>query len=85
MFNADIVFLGSGGFSTEKGVTTGNVLEVELKRTMVKQSEKVILTADSSKYGRTLSIIGLDGIYSLSKVLFFFFLGNVSLMFLANC
>ena len=54
MFNADLVFLASGGFSIENGVTTGNVLELEVKRTMVKQANRVILTADGSKYGHSL-------------------------------
>ena len=56
MFNADIVFLASSGFSLENGVTTGNISEVEVKRTMVKQARKVILTADGSKFGRSLSL-----------------------------
>ncbi|MEM9955409.1 MAG: D-beta-D-heptose 1-phosphate adenosyltransferase, partial [Chloroflexota bacterium] len=55
-FNADILFLASGGFSLEHGVTTGNLLEVEVKRTMVAHAKKVILTADGSKFGRTLSL-----------------------------
>jgi DeoR/GlpR family transcriptional regulator of sugar metabolism len=56
IFNADILFLASGGFSVEHGVTTGNLLEVEVKRTMVAHAKKVILTADSSKFGRILSL-----------------------------
>lgn len=56
MFNADLVFLASGGFSVENGVTTGNILEVEVKRTMVKRANRVILTADGSKYGHSLSL-----------------------------
>lgn len=56
MFNADMVFLASGGFDIEHGVTTGNILEVEVKRAMVKNSQKVILTADGSKYGHALSL-----------------------------
>lgn len=56
MFNADLLFLASGGYSVENGVTTGNILEVEVKRTMVKQARNVILTADSSKFGRVLSL-----------------------------
>lgn len=56
MFNADLLFLASGGFNIENGVTTGNILEVEVKRTMVKQAKKVILTADGSKYGHSLSL-----------------------------
>ena len=43
-------------FNIENGVTTGNILEVEVKRTMVQQSKKVILTADGSKYGHSLSL-----------------------------
>ncbi len=56
MFNADLVFLASGGYSVENGVTTGNILEVEVKRTMVKQANNVILTADGGKYGHSLSL-----------------------------
>jgi len=56
MFNADWAFLASGGFSIERGVTTGNILEVEVKRTMVKQAAQVALIADSSKFGRILSL-----------------------------
>ncbi len=56
MFNADLAFIASAGFSVESGVTTGNILEVEVKRTMVQQSKRVILTADGSKYGHCLSL-----------------------------
>ena len=56
MFNADLAFIASAGFNIENGVTTGNILEVEVKRTMVQQSKKVILTADGSKYGHSLSL-----------------------------
>lgn len=56
LFNADVVFLGTGGFSVENGITTGNILELEIKRAMVRQAKSVILTVDSSKYGRTHSL-----------------------------
>lgn len=56
MFNADWTFLATGGFSVERGITTGNILEVEVKRTMVKQATKVVLLADSTKHGRMLSL-----------------------------
>lgn len=64
LFNADVVFLGTGGFSVANGVTTGNILEVEVKRAMVKQAKKIILTADSSKYGRThsLNVVSLQAV-----------------------
>lgn len=54
--NADWTFLASGGFSVERGVTTGNILEVEVKRTMVQRAKKVALLADSSKFGKVLSL-----------------------------
>lgn len=54
--NADWVFLATGGFSLQHGVTTGNILEVEVKRTMTRQANRVALLADSSKYGKILSL-----------------------------
>ncbi|GAB4510984.1 MAG: DeoR/GlpR family DNA-binding transcription regulator [Anaerolineae bacterium] len=56
MFNADWAFLATGGFSLERGVTTSNILEVEVKRTIVRQAARVALLADSSKFGRILSL-----------------------------
>lgn len=56
MINADWTFLASGGFSLESGVTTSNILEVEVKRTMAQQANRVALLADSSKFGRRLSL-----------------------------
>lgn len=56
MFNADWLFLASGGFDLEHGVTTGNIMEVEVKRTMVQQAARVVLVADGAKFGRVLSL-----------------------------
>jgi DeoR/GlpR family transcriptional regulator of sugar metabolism len=56
MFNADWAFIASGGYSLEHGVTTGNMLEVEVKRTMIQQANRVALLADSSKYGTVMSL-----------------------------
>lgn len=56
MHNADWTFLASGGFSAERGVTTSNMLEVEVKKTMVHQAQQVVLLADSSKFGRVRSL-----------------------------
>jgi DeoR/GlpR family transcriptional regulator of sugar metabolism len=64
MFNADWVFLASRGYDLKHGVTTGNMMEVEVKRTMVQQASKVVLVADSSKYGRNLSL----NVAPLSKI-----------------
>lgn len=54
--HADWAFIATSGFSVERGVTTGNILEVDVKRAMVRQSDKVALITDSSKLGRTLSL-----------------------------
>jgi len=56
MFNADWLFLASNGFDIKHGVTTGNMMEVEVKRTMVQQAARVVLVADGSKFGRVLSL-----------------------------
>lgn len=64
MFNADWLFLASAGYDLKHGVTTGNIMEVEVKRTMVQQATRVVLVADSSKYGRNLSL----NVAPLSKV-----------------
>jgi DeoR/GlpR family transcriptional regulator of sugar metabolism len=37
-------------------VTTSNILEADVKRTMVQRASRVVLMADSSKFGRVLSL-----------------------------
>jgi DeoR/GlpR family transcriptional regulator of sugar metabolism len=56
MFNADWAFIASGGYSAEHGITTGNMLEIEVKRTMIQRANRVVLLADSSKYGTVMSL-----------------------------
>lgn len=55
-FNADWTFIASGGFDIAHGVTTSNIMEVEIKRMMVKQASRVALVADGSKFGNVLSL-----------------------------
>ncbi len=64
MFNADWTFLACGGFDLAHGVTASNTLEAEIKRTMVEQGARVVLVADSSKYGivRSLNVAPLTDI-----------------------
>ncbi len=56
MFNADLLFLATSGFDLKHGVTTGNMMEVEVKRTMVQHAARVVLVADGSKFGQVNSL-----------------------------
>lgn len=51
MFNADWAFLSTGAFNIEQGITTSNILEAELKQTMIAHAERIVLLADHSKFG----------------------------------
>lgn len=52
-FHADICFLGMNGISEEAGLTTPDMQEAWVKRAMMRAAEKVVLLADSSKFGKT--------------------------------
>ncbi len=49
--NPDIAFVSAHGISLREGVTDFNVYEVELKRTMVAHSKKVVAMLDYTKFG----------------------------------
>ena len=51
-FNADKLFLASTGVSVERGLSTTNMLESEVKQAMLSAAKEVILVADSSKIGQ---------------------------------
>lgn len=51
--HADIYFLGGGGF-TENSIYCSNLLEAEVKQTMMKSADIVCFVADSSKKDRSL-------------------------------
>ncbi len=53
--NADITFLASGGITAERGVTTSNMMDAEIKRAITHCASQVVLVADSSKFGTRLS------------------------------
>ena len=56
--NADILFLGVDGFDTKVGLTTQNVLEARVNRSMAHAARKVVAVCDSSKFGRrSLAVI----------------------------
>lgn len=50
--NADILFLGVDGFDVQHGLTTPNLLEAKVNRTMMDVSRMVVVVCDSSKFGR---------------------------------
>lgn len=49
--HADILFMGTDGVSREYGLTTDNVLEAGLYRTLAGCAERVVVITDSSKIG----------------------------------
>lgn len=49
-FNVDKLFLGVTGFSLERGLTTTNLFESEVKQSMIHASKEVILVAHSLKF-----------------------------------
>jgi DeoR/GlpR family transcriptional regulator of sugar metabolism len=51
--NVDIGFMGASSVDIERGVTTPTIEKAEVKKQIMKSSEKVMLVTDSSKFGRT--------------------------------
>ena len=51
-FNCSKLFVGVDGIDTEFGLTTTNVLEASLNDAMINAAQKVVVLADSSKFGR---------------------------------
>jgi len=51
-FNVRLAFLGTDGFTVERGLTTGFTEGVEVLRAMRERTQQAWLVADSSKYGR---------------------------------
>lgn len=51
-FSCRKLFLGVDGISPDFGLTTSNMMEAHLNTKMIKSVQKVIVLADSSKFGR---------------------------------
>lgn len=51
-FSCSKLFLGVDGIDTEFGLTTTNMMEAQLNRKMIQASQKTIVLADSSKFGK---------------------------------
>ncbi len=63
-YHVKYAFLGTGGFSRETGLTSQLVDGAEIFRKMCEQAEKVVVVADSSKYGKN----GFVKIFPLSRM-----------------
>lgn len=50
---ADKVFLGTNGFTVDKGATTPDLSQATVKRGMIRAARKVILLCDSTKFGKS--------------------------------
>ena len=56
--SADVFFLGVDGFDVEYGLTTPNLMEAKVNRTMMDGAKIVVAVCDSSKFGkRSLCLI----------------------------
>ena len=51
-FYFNTLFLGVDGIDMEHGLTTTNAMEAHLNREMIKVSQKVVVLADSTKFGK---------------------------------
>ncbi|MEU6538173.1 DeoR/GlpR family DNA-binding transcription regulator [Streptomyces sp. NPDC047000] len=49
---ADVLFVAANGFSVEQGLTTPDLAEAAVKRAAMTAARRVVLLADSSKYGQ---------------------------------
>ncbi|NGO73216.1 DeoR/GlpR family DNA-binding transcription regulator [Streptomyces boncukensis] len=50
--NADVLFLATNGFCADGGLTTPDLAEAAVKRTVIAAARRVVLLADSSKFGQ---------------------------------
>jgi len=50
-FKVDTTFLGVGGISETGKITSGNVVEVGVKKAMIESAKQTVVLADSSKIG----------------------------------
>ena len=63
-FHCSKLFIGVDGITADFGLTTTNVMEAALNRAMIRAAQKVVVLADSTKFGR----IGFSKICDLSEV-----------------
>ncbi|WP_031514189.1 DeoR/GlpR family DNA-binding transcription regulator [Desulfofalx alkaliphila] len=51
-FNADKLFLATTGLSIDRGLSTNNMQESEIKQSMIEAAKQVVLVAHSAKFGQ---------------------------------
>ena len=66
-FHVRFAFVGTDGFSVERGLTTNMVEGAEVVKKMASQAERTVLTADSSKWGRKgfVTVLPLSRVHTL--------------------
>jgi len=64
MLHVDWLFLGVHGVDDRAGFTTPNLVEAETNRALIASARRVVVTADSSKWG----VVGLSSIARLHEV-----------------
>jgi DeoR/GlpR family transcriptional regulator of sugar metabolism len=62
--HVDWLFLGVHGVDEEAGLTTPNLVEAETNRALIAAARRVVVTADSSKWG----VVGLSSMARLDEV-----------------
>lgn len=65
--HVNILFMGTDGFTAERGLATDNVIEADLYRLMADCADRVVVVADSSKIGaqRLQSVLPLAAVHTL--------------------
>ena len=66
-FNIDKAFLGANGMTPDKGFTTPNIVEANIKKTFIKNSERVFFVCDHSKlykksFAKIAKVSEVDGL-----------------------
>jgi len=49
---ADVAFMGTNGISVERGLTTPDIAEASVKRSLIEAARRTVVLADHTKFGR---------------------------------
>ncbi len=52
---ADVCFLGTNALTVEHGLTTPDLAEAAVKRSLISSARRTVVLADHTKFGRTTS------------------------------